>query len=35
MGDPQDIANLAVFLASHYSDYITGEVVKIDGGLCI
>lgn len=35
MGDPQDIANLAVFLASHYSDYITGEVIKIDGGLCI
>ncbi len=35
MGNPQDIANLAVFLASRYSDYITGEVIKVDGGLCI
>ena len=35
MGETQDVANLAVFLASPYSDYITGEVIKVDGGLCI
>lgn len=35
MGETQDVAALAVFLASGYSDYITGEVIKVDGGLCI
>ncbi|HHW89333.1 MAG TPA: 3-oxoacyl-[acyl-carrier-protein] reductase [Clostridiales bacterium] len=35
MGETQDVANLAVFLASPYSDYITGEVIKVDGGLFI
>lgn len=35
MGSTDDIANMAVFLASNYADYITGEVIKIDGGLCI
>lgn len=33
MGKPEDIANMAVFLASDLSGYITGEVIKIDGGL--
>ena len=32
MGTPEDIANLAVFLASPLSDYITGESVLINGG---
>ena len=35
MGAPDDVANLAVFLASDLAGYITGEVIKIDGGLCI
>ena len=35
MGKPSDVANLAVFLASDLAGYITGEVIKIDGGLCI
>lgn len=35
MGRPEDIAQLAVFLASDRSSYITGEVIKIDGGLYI
>lgn len=34
-GKPEDIANLVVFLASENSDYITGQVIKIDGGMAI
>ena len=33
MGNPQDIANLALFLASSSSDYITGQTISVDGGL--
>ena len=33
LGDPKDIANAAVFLASHLSDYITGQVLTVDGGM--
>lgn len=32
-GTPEDIANMAVFMASDLSSYITGEVIHIDGGL--
>lgn len=32
-GNPEDIANMAVFMASDMSSYITGEVIHIDGGL--
>lgn len=35
MGKPEEIAKLAAFLASDNSSYITGEVIKIDGGLYI
>lgn len=35
IGNPEEVANLAVFLASSASDYITGEVIRIDGGLAI
>ncbi len=35
MGNPEDIANLVVFLASEKSDYITGQIIKIDGGMAI
>ena len=34
-GKPEDVANLTAFLADETSDYITGEVIRIDGGLAI
>ena len=33
MGKPEDIANLANFLASDESSYITGQVINVDGGM--
>jgi 3-oxoacyl-[acyl-carrier protein] reductase len=33
LGSPKDISNLVNFLASEESDYITGQVIKVDGGL--
>ena len=33
LGKPQDVANLAVFLASERAGYITGDVIKVNGGL--
>lgn len=35
LGKPEDVANLAAFLADDVSDYITGEVIRVDGGLAI
>lgn len=35
IGTPDDIANLAVFLASELAGYVTGEVIRVDGGLCM
>ena len=32
-GKPEDIANAAVFLASDKADYITGQVISVDGGM--
>jgi gluconate 5-dehydrogenase len=32
MGKAEDIGPLAVFLASHGADYITGQVIAVDGG---
>ena len=31
-GTPDDIAELAVFLATDKANYITGEVIRVDGG---
>ena len=38
MGRPgrcEDVAKLALFLGSDMSDYITGEVIKVDGGMYV
>jgi Dehydrogenases with different specificities (related to short-chain alcohol dehydrogenases) len=31
-GETSDISDLAVFLASEKSRYITGQIIKVDGG---
>lgn len=31
-GDPEDLAGVAVFLASRASDYVNGTIVNVDGG---
>jgi gluconate 5-dehydrogenase len=31
-GEPGDFAGAAVFLASRASDYVTGQVIHVDGG---
>ena len=33
LGEPQDIANAVLFLASNQSDYINGETLHINGGM--
>jgi len=35
MGKPEEVANLALFLASSNADYITGQVIGISGGMVI
>ena len=32
-GKPEDIANVATFLASDLSSYVTGQVIQVDGGM--
>jgi 3-oxoacyl-[acyl-carrier protein] reductase len=35
IGSPQDIANVALFLSSDLSAYVTGQVIGVDGGMLI
>jgi 3-oxoacyl-[acyl-carrier protein] reductase len=35
MGDTKEIASVALFLASNLSSYITGQVIRVDGGIAI
>ncbi len=34
-GRPEDIAHMAVFLASEKAAYITGQIISVDGGMAI
>jgi len=34
-GTPQEVANSVAFLLSDYSSYITGEILKVNGGLYV
>ena len=33
LGEPQDIANAVIFLASNLSDYVNGETLHVNGGM--
>jgi NAD(P)-dependent dehydrogenase (short-subunit alcohol dehydrogenase family) len=33
MAEPEDIASVALFLASEDSDYLVGETIVVDGGV--
>ena len=35
IGTPEDIANIAVYLASNESDYMAGQTIVVDGGMTI
>lgn len=33
MAEPEEVANVAVFLAAPFSNYVTGQVINVDGGM--
>ncbi len=35
VGDPEDIADVALFLASDAARYLTGQIITVDGGLLV
>lgn len=35
LGEPKEVADIALFLASHTADYITGQNIVVDGGMTL
>lgn len=35
VGVPEDVAHLALFLASSFADYMTGQILVVDGGMTL
>ncbi len=35
MGKPEEVADMAVFLASEKSSFVTGQIISVDGGIAV
>eukprot|EP00127_Corallochytrium_limacisporum_P000245 Clim_evm13s8 gene=Clim_evmTU13s8 len=35
LGEPEELANLACYMVSDYSNWLSGEVITLDGGECV
>jgi len=35
LGEPNDVAKTALYLASNLSEYVTGQIIGVDGGMLI